>query len=962
MDLREQLQITLGDAYVLGRELGGGGMSRVFLAEETRLGRTVVVKVLAPDLVQGISAERFEREIRLAASLQQANIVPLLTAGDTHGLPYFTMPYVEGQSLRMRLSSGTLVPLSECLSILRDVARALGYAHEHGVVHRDIKPDNVLLSRGAAEVTDFGIAKALVDARLPSVGRDSLTQFGTSVGTPAYMSPEQAAGDPDLDHRADIYALGVMAYEMLAGRPPFSGSPQAVMAAHVSTPPPPISGRPDLPPALVRTVMKCLAKDPAHRYQSADELLADIEAVATPSGGALPSAAKPRPRRVMAWAAVAAGLAALVWLGTGGIRRERWVRAEAIPQIKHHVELAQFDSAWMLARRAQEIAPRDTGLVSLWPRFSRKAVLHSVPEGAQVWRASFDDTTHWILLGTTPTDSLSLPTQLGRVRLQRPGYRTELELMGSPSRTFYLTAVGSPDSLMTHVPGGTFGAFMVGSEGLPELALGDYLIGRHEVTNRQYKTFVDAGGYGNPEYWPATLVIGGTSLPWPVARTRLVDRTERPGPATWEAGDYPSGQGDFPVSGVSWYEARAYASFARMSLPTIYHWSRAASVSAAKIVVPGSNFESAGPRRGSTSRGMSMYGAFDMAGNVREWCENDAGSGERFILGGGWSDVPYGFTDAYAQPAGDRSAINGIRLAKYLHAEPALAKASGPQPRAFSDYAKERPVPDAVFAGVRPIFDYDRTALNAKVDARDSSPEEWTVEHVSFDAAYGGERMMAVVFLPKHHPAPFQPVVLFPGSNVISAASSADMRDVLISFLMKNGRAVVLPILKSTYERHDSLHTDLPDSSIFWREHVVMWVKDMRRTVDYLGTRADMDSARIGYFGVSWGSNQAPLVLATEPRFKAAVLYVAGLTMERGRPEVDPFNFLPRVTQPVLMLSGKYDFFFPVELSQKPFFQWLGTPADRKKYVVFEGGHDVPRTDLIAGTLGWFDLYLGPVR
>src|SRR5689334_13823125 len=219
-DLRTQLQSTLGDAYRLDRELGGGGMSRVFEAEELRLKRKVAVKVLSPELAQGLSVSRFEREIQTAAALQQANIVPVLSAGDIDGLPFYTMPYVDGESLRARLARGTL-SVTEVIGVLRDVSKALAYAHRQGVVHRDIKPDNVLLSEGTAVVTDFGIAKAISAARTSAPGA-TLTQVGTSIGTPAYMAPEQAAGDPDVDHRADIYSLGAMAYELLAGRPVFA--------------------------------------------------------------------------------------------------------------------------------------------------------------------------------------------------------------------------------------------------------------------------------------------------------------------------------------------------------------------------------------------------------------------------------------------------------------------------------------------------------------------------------------------------------------------------------------------------------------------------------------------------------------------------------------------------------------------------------------------------------------------
>ena len=289
--IRDQLQATLGSAYTLERELGGGGMSRVFVAEETALRRKVVVKVLPPELTAGVNVERFNREILLAAKLQHPHIVPVLTAGETNGLPYYTMPLVEGESLRARLARGGALGITEVVGLLRDVARALAYAHERGIVHRDIKPDNVLITGGSATVTDFGIAKAISASRTAGTGA-TLTQVGTSIGTPTYMSPEQAAGDPDADHRSDIYSFGCMAYELLAGQPPFTDkTPRKLLAAHMGEKPKAVTDfRPDVPSALADLVMRCLAKEADDRPQHASDLVHVLETVTSSgSGQAMPS-------------------------------------------------------------------------------------------------------------------------------------------------------------------------------------------------------------------------------------------------------------------------------------------------------------------------------------------------------------------------------------------------------------------------------------------------------------------------------------------------------------------------------------------------------------------------------------------------------------------------------------------------------------------------------------------------
>ncbi|HZJ70930.1 MAG TPA: serine/threonine-protein kinase, partial [Planctomycetota bacterium] len=306
-DLGTTLQSSLADSYTIERELGGGGMSRVWLATETSLGRRVVLKVLPSPLAHALSADRFRQEIRVAARLSHPHIVPLLAAGTAGELLYYSMPFIEGDSLRARLQRGGELPVREAVRVLRDVAAALAYAHEQGLVHRDIKPDNVLLAGGEALVTDFGVAKALAAASTMSDG--ALTVTGLVLGTPAYMAPEQAAADPQVDHRADIYAWGCLAYECLSGQPPFAGRPAAAqMVAHAVEVPDPLGQlRPSVPPGLATLVDRCLAKGPADRPQTARELLEALEALAVPSGesaSTTPRAARPQRSRRAALATV----------------------------------------------------------------------------------------------------------------------------------------------------------------------------------------------------------------------------------------------------------------------------------------------------------------------------------------------------------------------------------------------------------------------------------------------------------------------------------------------------------------------------------------------------------------------------------------------------------------------------------------------------------------------------------
>jgi serine/threonine-protein kinase len=320
-DLVEQLQATFGKTYTIEREFGAGGMSRLFVAWDTLLRRRVAIKVLPPTLAAAVSMERFNREIMLAAALQHPHIVPVLSAGELDGLPYYIMPFVEGESLRARVGRGPL-SVREAVSIMKDVSRALSYAHGRGVIHRDIKPDNILLSGGSATVTDFGVAKAIVASRLRQTTEQAtgtITGVGISIGTPAYMAPEQVSADPALDHRADIYALGIVSYEMLAGAPPFRArTPQQILTAHLTEKPANITTRRyDVPQALANIVMDCLQKEPTARPRTANDLLQRLEHPSISSGAFdPPSVIRGRRRwreRLTLPAIIAASLAIVFW-------------------------------------------------------------------------------------------------------------------------------------------------------------------------------------------------------------------------------------------------------------------------------------------------------------------------------------------------------------------------------------------------------------------------------------------------------------------------------------------------------------------------------------------------------------------------------------------------------------------------------------------------------------------------
>jgi dienelactone hydrolase len=669
----------------------------------------------------------------------------------------------------------------------------------------------------------------------------------------------------------------------------------------------------------------------------------------------------------------AAGLVIAV-AGTGWYlhreSRARWALEEALPQVVELVDRSRFAEAVALAEQVERVVPDHPKLLKLWPAMSRRFDVETEPAGAQLSVKPYGATDEaWRRLGASPLKEVRLPLGLHQWRIERPGFTT-VDAVPRPAfeprdgldhLRFTLAPDGQQPPGMDRVPGGEVALEIPGLDHLPEVRLGDYLIDRTEVTNAQYKRFVDAGGYRSREYWRQPFVLEGRSLTWEQAISRLRDRTGRPGPAGWASGDFPEGQGDLPVTGVSWHEAAAYAAFAGKALPNLYQWSRAAGAWASARIVPASNFAGKGLAPVGSMAAIGPYGTRDMAGNAKEWIWNATGS-RRYILGGAWNEPSYMFNDLDAQDPFARADNYGIRLVKPLDDKTA-ASAGSPVDWSVRDYSRERPVGVEVFRAYKRTYAYDKLPLQARAEPTSDDSDRWKVEKVSFTAAYGGERMAAFLFTPRHVPPPWQLVVVFPGSNAIHLRSSEQLTRIqLLRPLVLSGRAVLYPIFKSTYERGDALDSDYPAPTASYRDHVQMWARDLGRAIDWAETRRDLDTSRLALYGISWGAELAPLLVAVEERIKTGIMVGGGLTLQQAPPEADPFHFAPHLRQPMLMVNGRYDFFFPVDTTQLPLFKLLGSPAGQKRHVIFESGH-VPPNDLLAREeLDWLDRYLGPVK
>ena len=934
-------------------------MGVVYKAQDLRLDRLVALKFLPRDFgANEQHRQRFIQEAKAASALDHPNICTIHEIDQApDGQMFIAMAYYQGETLKSKIDRGRL-GIEEAAGLALQVAQGLAKAHGQGLVHRDIKPANVIVTTdGVAKILDFGLAKVS--------GETELTRTGTTLGTASYMAPEQAQGE-HVDARADLWSLGVVLYEMLAGERPFRGEsmPAVIHSVLYGHPKSLREVRPETPAEVVRVVTRAMEKDPRVRYASAAEMAQDLAAWSSQVATVRPLDLRNPRVAVPAVAALVALAAVLGWLGVRNARA-RWAREKALPEITRLSEKGSRLAAFDLARQAAAYIPSDPQVARLWPEVSRTVLIETTPPGAEVfWKEYADPKGAWRPVGQSPLQNIRVPLGYLRWRATKPGYEP-VEVAAprgfAPGGRLVLklhTTAETPPG-MVWVPPGNFSVILAHFGRLGPVEVEGYWIDKYEVTNRQFKEFVDRGGYQKPEYWKHPFVKDGKSLSFQEATALFRDSTGRPGPATWEAGVFPEGKDDVPVTGVSWHEASAYAEFAGKQLPTVYHWYQAAGIPAADNVVPQSNFGSSGPARAGTYPGISPYGAYDMAGNVKEWCWNETG-GRRFALGGAWNEVNYMFWWAESRSPFDRAASDGLRLVKY--SGPVSENLRGPLRPLFRDYNKEKPVSEEVFRIFRSMYAAEPVPLEARSEPGGPASEFWSHEKVSFNAGAAKERMTASLLVPKGAKPPFQALIFFPGSNALFTRSRDDLLPgtlARLDFLVKTGRVLMLPSFKGTYERQIGLATQQQN-----REVVAQWVKDLGAAVDYLESRPDIDRNAIGYLGTSMGARVGAMLAPFEPRLKTMVMCDGGFSFLPRTPEVDEINFAPRVKTPVLMLNGRYDFIFPAETSQVPMFRLLGSPEKDKKYVVLDTAHDVLsiRGQAVREVLDWLDRYLGPVR
>ncbi|HBV63376.1 MAG TPA: hypothetical protein DEF45_10185 [Rhodopirellula sp.] len=994
--------------------------------------RKVALKLLRTSQFDLQAVERFEAERRLMATLHHPNIASVYTAGSTaQAQPFVAMEWIDGIPIT-RYCDDHQLPIGARLKLFQQICDGVQHAHYRGVIHRDLKPSNILITEynhnPVPKIIDFGVAKS---RDLDLQAEHQLTQVDQIIGTLQYMSPEQAGSNQrDIDTRSDIYSLGVMLHELLSGEIPLvqafrsaetleqhlSVTRQIIpcqlrQSVQLSDRQQQISENRNTTPAALNKqlgqeldwiVAKSLEKDPDDRYTTAKSFSDDIERFLRN----VPVQARPhsfyrktklfvRRHRYQVTAYVLKLLMLTVFSLTSlVIYLERTARRNN--ELKLAETSVELEKARKQARQLQEarkiVAPKILDLIndqqtvrayqmmqSLTPRIKADPLFEEImndlmmttsfdklpPNTSVKIRDATSDKTQWITIGKTPLKDIELPRGPIRIRFEKTGYVSrdlQLKVPQAVDTSACSYLVPNEAQLEGMV-------WIYKKEKDDELPIGAFWIDRLEVSNEDYQAFVDAGGYQDSSFWKGiSFEQKGETIPWQQAMESFIDLTGKPGPAGWKNSHYPEGESTYPVGGVSWFEACAYAKFRSKHLPTLHHWKWAADSDQPGIMAAAGNFLSAGPTPCGVMTGVGRFDALDLAGNVREWCQTADDGGKRYNLGGDWNSPHYSFSESFSLSPWDRSDENGFRCLQYpagsTPTEELLANIA--KPKSLNLGPEREP-----FERLRAMYLYDHdlpldpVIQPANGSIRPASIRGGTKNRVRHDvveitAAYNNERFKVHLLIPNDASGKMETIIFVPGvtawENGRELKVNQEPHVELLKRLAESGRIVCFPVYQGTYERWSgsTLGQQFENKPIRARDDYIAVTKDGSRVIDYLLTRNDVDPKRLVYFGLSNGALRGPMALATDTRYRAAVLLSGGyVPHHKNRPEIQAFHFTPEVKQPILMMNGTSDHVFPVETSQKTMFGDLGSL--QKKHVLFSAHHLINPHEVFNTMTEWLD-------
>ncbi|MFQ5823396.1 MAG: protein kinase [bacterium] len=982
--------------YKILEKLGEGGMGVVYKAEDMKLRREVAIKFLPHQIAaHAEERKRFEHEAQAAAALNHPNIATIYAIEEADNETFIVMEYIKGQTLQEIISANLpkVLNLRKVLDYAIQIVEGLQVAHKKDIVHRDIKSSNIMITEtGQVKIMDFGLAKL--------AGRTKLTKTSTTLGTTAYMSPEQARGEV-VDHLTDIWSLGVVLYELLTGELPFKGDyEQAVIYSIFNEEPMPLDR--DVPEELQNVILRALEKDREKRFESADELLqqfkklrgADIVPETKVINLKVLMSLLKQPKYAIATLSLFLILALAVFVPYQ--QRVKLQRAKALlPKIENLAQAGKYAESYDLAVQAEKRLKSDSTLMRLLPIISDKLTVVSEPESARVFlkrfapdeQGNFPDKEY---VGITPITDTRIARGSYKVYLQKEGYVPVERIASSELNRAYVFIGGSPDvklevkliesdkapENMVFVPGGDYKLVSYDTPTTDQVHLDDYFIDRYEVSLKEYKEFVDAGGYLKKTYWKHPFIKDSKQLSWEEAIKHFTDRTGLPGPHNWVNQEYPEGKQNHPVTHITWYEAAAYAEFVGKSLPTIFQWEKASRdrrlthfsgvVMPWGFVRPKERIEHRANFNGKDTKpvdsyefGISPYGCYNMVGNVKELCLNEIDGGYA-TTGGSWKDPNYVAYRYGVFPGFYASSSLGFRCVRNS------AEATGDQGAMRIDLERRTPsyspVDETSFKNFLSHYKYDKKPLNAQI-IETIETVHWTREKVTIEGIRG-DRIIAYLYLPKRATKPFQCINFVAGDDVFYARTTSEHTEWLLAPQMKSGRAVLAVVWWGALEREE-LGSDVlwrrEINTVRYREGMVRSATEFSIGLDYLATRDDIDIDKLAFLGLSGGAHRGVIFPSVENRYRSVIFIGGGLT-ERDQqrlPEVNPINFVPHIKPPKLVLSGKHDEVLPVNTCVVPLYNLLSKP---KQLTLTEGGHIPPLEERVPVINKWLDETLGPVK